>query len=175
MPRKTTKTSPKRTRLTLGIAIAFIAVVLSGLVGYRLAYQKYNPHKIPTENKPGYITADEARSQVNNFYQQYLHPKADTPDQSRQLYIRGYGDKNLVFYSQYYQHGFDPIVCSTIMPTSVTATSIQPGAGAVVNAKADYPDGSTATIVLTLVLNIEGFRIDSITCPGDKANLAPNV
>lgn len=157
------------------VVAALITIVLSGFVGYRLAYQKYNPTKIPAQNTPGYITADGARNQVNNFYQQYLHPKKETPEESRKINVSLYGSKNLVFYSKYYQHGFDPIVCSSVMPTSVTATSVQPGAGAVVNAEAKYPDGSTANIDLTLVLNIEGFRIDSITCPGTKGNLSPGL
>jgi hypothetical protein len=155
------------------VVVALITIVLSGFVGYRLAYQKYNPNITPTQNTPGYIAADAARNQVNNFYQQYLHPKKETPEESRNVYVSHYGDKNLVFYKAYYQHGFDPIVCSSVVPTSVTATSVQPGAGAVVDAEAKYPDGSTANIVLTLVLNAEGFRIDSITCPGDKGNLPP--
>lgn len=153
--------------------VALIALVLGGFTGYLLAYQKYDPSKIPTENRPGYITADAARSQVNNFYKQYLNPKKESPEEARNVYISKYGDKNLVFYKNYYQHGFDPIVCSATMPISVTAKTIQPGAGAVVNAEARYPDGSTSDITLTLVLNSEGFRVDSITCPGDKGNLLP--
>lgn len=175
MSKKLHLLNKKNTPLTIGVIVTLIAIILSGFIGYRLAYQKYNPNKIPTQNTPGYITADAARNQVNNFYQQYLYPRKDTPEESRKIYISGYGDKNLVFYSGYYQHGFDPIVCSSVMPTSVTATSVKPGPGAVVNAEAKYPDGSTANIVATLVLNVEGFRIDSITCPGAKGNLPPNL
>lgn len=153
--------------------LALLVVIASGSAGYQFAYQQYNSNKIPTQNTPGYITVDAARNQVNNFYQQYLHPKKYTPEKSRKIYVSLYGDKNLMFYREYYRHGFDPIVCSSVMPTSVTATSVQPGASAVVNAEAKYPDGSTANIVATLVLNNEGFRIDSITCPGAKGNLPP--
>jgi hypothetical protein len=59
------------------------------------------------------------------------------------------------------------------MPTTVTVTHVTPGAGAEVIALANYPDGSTTDIDLTLVINNEGFRIDSITCHGDKGNLLP--
>jgi hypothetical protein len=156
-------------------AVALILIVVSGFVGYHLAYQKYDPHKTPTQNTPGYITADAARDQVNNFYQQYLHPRTDMPEESRKAFISGYGDQNLVFYSEYYQHGFDPIVCSSVMPTSVTATSVKPGWGAEVTAQAKYPNGSTIDIVLTEVINIEGFKIDSITCPGDMGDLPPQA
>lgn len=154
-------------------AVALILIVCSGFVGYHFAYQKYNPSKIPTQNTPGYITAAAARDQVNNFYQQYLHPRTDKPEESRKALVSGYGDQNLVFYREYYQHGFDPIVCSSVMPTSVTATSVKPGWGAEVTAQAKYPNGSTASIVLTEVINIEGFKIDSIMCPGAMGNLPP--
>ncbi len=79
-----------------------------------------------------------------------------------------------MFYSQYYRHGFDPIVCSEVMPTSVTATSVTPGPGATVTATAKYPDGTTANIGLTLVLNNKGFGIDTVTCPGNRGNLPPS-
>ena len=157
------------------VAAAFIAIVLSGFIGYRLAYQKYNPKNTAAENKPGYITSDAARSQVENFYQQYLNPKKETPEESRKVYISSYGDKNLTFYNQYYQHGFDPIVCSPVMPTSITVASVVPGPGATVTARAKYPDGSTSDINVTLVINAEGFKIDSITCSGDKGNLPPSI
>lgn len=168
------KTSQQKYRPLTMAVVVLVFTALSGFVGYRLAYQKYHPDKIPAQNTPGYITADAARDQVNNFYQQYVNPRKDDPEEWRKIFVNNYGSKNLVFYSKYYQHGFDPIVCSSVMPSSVTATSIQPGAGAVVDAEAKYPDGSTANIDLTLVLNIEGFKIDSITCPGDKGNLPPS-
>jgi hypothetical protein len=169
---KTKDTSIWQNKL-FAIMIAFIIVVFSAFAGYGLAYEKYNPNKTPTKNTPGYITAEEARNQVNGFYEQYLNPRKDTPEKSRKAYVASYGTKNLVFYSEYYLHGFDPIMCSSAMPTSVVATKVQPGSGALVTAEATYPDGSTANINLTLVLNSEGFGIDTITCPGEKGNLPP--
>jgi hypothetical protein len=164
----------KQNRALMGTAVAGLVVaIFSGFFGYSLASQKYGSNKTPTQNTPGYITADAARDQVDNFYRQYLHPRKGAPEESRKAFVSTYGDKNLVFYSNYYQHGFDPIVCSSIMPASVTAMNVQPGAGAIVKAEAKYPDDSTANITLTLVLNSEGFRIDSITCPGVKGNLLP--
>ena len=160
--------------LTLTLAVAFVGTFLGGFVGYSIAYSKYNPSKIPTQNTPGYITDREARDQVNGFYAQYLNPKQGSAEDSRKAYIDSYGTKNLAFYSQYYQHGFDPIVCSSSMPTDVKVTNVQPGPGATVTAAAKYPDGTTANIALTLVLNNEGFGIDTVTCSGDKGNLLPN-
>ena len=160
--------------LTITLAVAIVCVSLGGLVGYKLAHDRYSPSKTPSQNTPGYITEKEARDQVNGFYAQYLNPKQGAPEDSRKAYIDSYGTKNLTFYSQYYQHGFDPIVCSPIMPTSVTATDVKPGPGATVTAAAKYPDGTTANIGLTLILNNEGFGIDTVTCPGDKGNLLPN-
>lgn len=174
MKKEKTSTQQKKPFI-VAITIALIAVVLSGAAGYSLAYNRYNPSNTPTKNTLGYITEEEARGQVNGFYEQYLNPRKDTPEESRKAYINSYGTKNLMFYSVYYQHGFDPIVCSRVMPTSVTAKDVQPGAGASVTAKAGYPDGSTANINLTLVLNNEGFGIDTITCPGDKGNLPPQT
>lgn len=172
MNKKQTPTTQNKP-LMVTLVVAVLAVVIGGFAGYAIAHQKYDPNKTPSQNKPGYVTADAARDQVNNFYQQYLHPRKDKVEESRNAFVSGYGDKNLMFYKNYYQHGFDPIVCSSTMPTSVAVKSVEPGAGAVVNAEAKYPDGTTANIVLTAVLNTEGFRIDSITCPGDKGNLPP--
>ena len=124
-------------------------------------------------NSPGYVSADAARAHVESFYQQYIDPKKEDPEGSRAAYVRSYGDRGLVFYSQYYRHGFDPIVCSSAMPTRVTATKIEPGWGARVVARAEYPDGHTADIAVTLAINIEGFKIDSITCPGSLGDLPP--
>ncbi len=172
MNKKQTSTTQNK-RLMVTTVVAVLAIIIGGLAGYRLAYQEYNPNKTPSQNKPGYVTADAARDQVNNFYQQYLNPRKDKIEESRNAFVSGYGDKNLVFYKDYYQHGFDPIVCSSVMPTTVAVKSVEAGPGAVVNAEAKYPDGSTTNIVLTAVLNTEGFRIDSITCPGTKGNLPP--
>lgn len=170
---KTKNTSIQQNKHFMITLIA--AIVLSGFAGYSLAYEKYNPSKTPTQNTPGYITEDEASNQVNGFYEQYLSSKKNIPEESRKAnLIDSYGTKNLVFYSKYYQHGFDPIVCSVDMPTSVKATNVRPGPGALVTAEAKYPDASTANIDLTLVFNNAGFGIDTITCPGNKGNLPPN-
>lgn len=160
-------------QLTITLILLMSVIVLSGLVGYNLGlYRAHND--TPKQNTPGFITAEAARDQVNNFYQQYLHSKGQDPEKWRNILVSNYGSKNLVFYKIYYQHGFDPITCSSTMPISVTATNIQPGPGATAKAEAIYTDGSTAIIDVTLVINTEGFKMDTITCPGDKGNLTPN-
>lgn len=171
MPRASIKQAKRRFITKLGVGLIIIGIGGS-VVGYLIGIN-IDASEVHEQNTPGYITAESARSHVDNFYQQYLHPKKESPEESRDVYVSEYGSKNLVFYKAYYQHGFDPIVCSTVMPTSVAVTDIQPGAGANVVAEAEYPNGSTANIGLTLVINAEGFKIDSITCPGDKGNLLP--
>jgi len=159
-----------RTKLSIAVAVTVLGI----LIGYGFGLNK-GRNDTPKQNTPGYITAESARNQVNNFYQQYLQSREGDSDKWRNMLVSNYGDKNLVFYKTYYQHGFDPIVCSATMPTSVTVTDVKPGAGATVKAKAIYADGSTAAIDVTLVINAEGFRIDTITCPGDKGNLPPKL
>lgn len=158
--------------LAFKLSTTVVITLISGLIGYCIGLNRHD-NETPKQNTPGYITVESARDQVNNFYQQYLHPGDNEPEKRRNILVSNYGDKNLVFYKTYYRHGFDPIVCSAIMPTSVTVADIQPGASATVTAKVVYPDGATENIDLTLVLNAEGFRIDTITCPGDKGNLPP--
>ncbi len=170
---KKAKAVSRRISLTTFLVAGIISIIAGGVTGYSLAFTKYNPNRTPSDNVPGYITVDEARGQVKGFYEQYLRPRESNSPVSRQAIIRSYGTKNLLFYSQYYQHGFDPIVCSTTMPSNVTTKNVTPGAGALVTAEARYPDGSTADIDVTLVLNRDGFGIDTITCPGDKGNLPP--
>lgn len=165
------KAEQTKKQFVIKLSIMVVVALVGGVAGYLIGVNKSDG--TPKQNKPGYITAESATNQVNNFYQQYLNPKKESPEESRNYYVSQYGDKNLVFYKTYYQHGFDPIICSTVMPATVTVTDAQPGAGATVNAKAVYPDGSAANINLTLVMNNEGFKIDTITCPSDKGNLPP--
>ena len=166
-------TSQTKKQFIIKLSLAIAIALLGGIVGYLIGINKSD--STPKQNVPGYITAEAATNQVNNFYQQYLNPKKESPEASRNYYVSQYGSKNLVFYKTYYQHGFDPIVCSVTMPISVTATNVQPGAGATVKARATYLDGTTSDIGLTLVLSSEGFKIDSITCPDGKGNLAPQT
>lgn len=83
--------------LAITLLVAFVGSCLGGLVGYNLAYNTYNPSKIPSQNTPGYITEEEARDQVNGFYAQYLNSKRPNPEESRKAYIHSYGTKNLAF------------------------------------------------------------------------------
>lgn len=160
-------------QLAIRLSMLMAVIVLSGLAGYCLGI--YNIHNdTPRQNTPGFITVESVRDQVNNFYQQYLHPKGQDQEKWRNILVSNYGSKNLVFYKTYYKHGFDPITCSSTMPISVTTTKIQPGPGAMAKAEATYSDGSTVNIDVTLVIGTEGFKIDTITCPGDKGNLTPN-
>ena len=158
--------------LILSLTAVAVVAIVSGFLGYSFGLNKHS-NDTPKQNIPGYVTSESARNQVNNFYLQYLNPKKESPDTFREMLVANYGDKNLIFYKTYYQHGFDPIVCSATMPTSVVATDVRPGPGASVKAKAVYTDGTTSVIDVTLVQNTEGFKIDTITCPGDKGNLPP--
>lgn len=129
---------------------------------------KQKPDPLPRHTIP-YVDGEAAADQVENFYQQYLNPRT----LSKRMLVEGYGNKNLAFYYDYYQHGFDPIVCSTEVPVEVTASLVSTGPVAVVNALAKYTDGTKSNIVVRVVLN-DGMEIDSITCPGDKGNLRAN-
>lgn len=162
-----------------GFATKYLVLLCAGIIivltaGYGwLWYRERSITNIPDPVFPNhtipYVDGSTATDQVEAFYQQYLNPR--TP--ARDKLIGLYGSHNLVFYSQYYQHGFNPITCSTVDPTKVVASLVSTGPVAHVKATASYANGATADILTTVVLNDNGIQIDSITCPGDKGNLFP--
>ena len=155
--------------LLIALALALLARVIGWPVYQALTTEKV---AIPvSKSRLAYVDGNEATDQVANFYRQYIKPGA-TPAFQKFL-IKGYGTNNLLFYSEYYQYGFDPITCSTTMPIKVTAALVSTGPVATVKAIAEYPDRSKANIVARVVIDDQGLNIDSITCPGAKGNLAP--
>lgn len=153
--------------------IALLILVVAGVVGYYIGLRHNNPNAIPSQNKVGYVISQEATDQVTDFYRQYIN--SSTASEFRRVLLNGYGSKNLVFYDAYYQHGFDPIVCSSVMPIKVNVSHTIPGPVATVDVAVEYPDHSTAALTATVVINNEGLKIDSITCPGARGNLPPSL
>jgi hypothetical protein len=159
------------------LSVLALLVIVFSIVGWPV-YRALNTEKI-TYNLPNhtipYVDSAAATDQVHNFYQYYSNPKITPVFPTFAAYqkqmVQAYGSKNLVFYHEYYQHGFDPITCSTVLPASIDASIASTGPVANVNVYATYPDGSKATITATVVLNNEGMQVDTITCPGDKGHL----
>lgn len=154
-------------------AAVLVSLAILGWAAYHAA--PHNKTVIPKLNsKIPYVDGPSATDQVANFYQQYIDQRltAKFPDYHKTL-IEGYGSRNLVFYNQYYRHGFDPIICSNVMPTKVTANLVSTGPVATVKASLEYPDKTNTTVTARVVLDDEGLQIDSLTCPGAKGNLPP--
>jgi hypothetical protein len=149
------------------------SVLVLAWAQYRATPHSYTTDVRQTTSKLAHVDGIDATDQVANFYKQYIDTRniQRIPGYQSRL-IEAYGSQNLVFYSRYYQHGFDAITCSTVMPTKVTASLVSTGPMAIVNAVAAFPDGSTAIIKATVVLT-DKLAIDSITCPGEKGNLPP--
>lgn len=156
-------------RYTSQIIIALVALLIAAASWATFEATK-DHDSLPTKSKMAYIDSNDAVDQVSNFYRQYLD-NAAKPDIQKEL-VGAYGSQNLVFYNDYYQHGFNPITCSIDTPTNVTATLVSTGPVATVKALATYPDHSTATITAKVTLT-DALKIDSITCPGTKGNLPP--
>ena len=155
--------------LLIALALALLARLIGWPVYHALTAKNV---AIPfPKSRLAYVDGSDATEQVANFYRQYTKPGA-TPAFQKFL-IKGYGTNNLLFYTEYYQHGFDPITCSTTMPTKVTVALVSTGPVATVNAVAEYSDNSKENIVARVVLDDQGLNIDSITCPAAKGNLAP--
>jgi len=155
------------------ISVMIVVALVFGIGGYYVGSKNDDTYKDPSGNRAGYIIGQQAAAQVNNFYQQYIKDY-NKPEFYNQL-LRGYGSDNLIFYNSYYQHGFNPITCSTLAPTRVTVASATPGTVATVLANLTYSDSSTSTLKSTVVINNDGIKIDSILCPGDKGNLPPKT
>lgn len=141
------------------------------LTGYLFvsSQNKKEDTELPAHVLP-YVDGTAAIEQVNNFYRQYI--VSDTAQQ-REI-INGYGSDNLQFYATYYQHGFDPITCSEVMPVTVSSTLVSTGQVATVKTEMRYPDATTSEVLTTVVLNGE-MQIDSISCPGPRGHLLPNT
>lgn len=167
-----TKTKQPTFQKTYTSPIFLILAALLLVVGGWAVYETSRNHSsLPTTSKLAYVDGNDAVEQVSNFYHQYLS-ETGKPDFQKHL-ISVVGDQNLVFYNDYYQHGFNPITCSTVTPTNVTASLVSTGPVATVKALATYPDHTTAAITAKVVLS-DKLAIDSITCPGDKGNLPPD-
>jgi len=155
--------------LLIALALALLARVIGWPVYRALTTEKV---ALPSpKSRPAYVDGNEATDQVANFYRQYTKP--GTTPAFQKFLIKGYGTNNLLFYTEYYQHGFDPITCSTTRPIKVTAALVSTGPVTTVKAIAEYPDNSKENIVARVVIDDKGLNIDSITCPAAKGNLPP--
>lgn len=175
---KNTMTRPKSTLQSMGkryfliLIIGSVSIILAGQtwLWFKRDSMTRTVIKIPNHIIP-YVDGEEATQHVQSFYEQYIK----TADQNRRkLLVSMSGSKNLVFYNDYYKHGFDPITCSSVSVKIITASLISTGPVAHIAAKIDYVDGSASEIKASVVLNDDGLKLDSITCPGDKANLPPS-
>lgn len=102
---------------------------------------------------------------VKTFYTAYI--KNSSPD-----LIKQYGTSNLVFYSQYYQHGFNPIVCAQSTPDSIQVTTNKSTDGiANLTVTELYTDSPSKGTISVNVVNQGGLKIDSLTCGGTLGNL----
>jgi hypothetical protein len=151
------------------ILTGLVIAVLCGGSGYYAGRQTHKINEDALQNRVGYIVDRQAAEHVDSFYRQYIKPTNTVYLQRK--FLEGYGSKNLLFYSAYYQHGFDPIVCSAAMPVAITISRARSGPAGTVEVTAEYPDGSTATLTASVVIGNDGLKVDSVTCPGDKGNL----
>lgn len=172
MSKKQISLTRKHNSLLLVLVVVAVAIVF-GVGGYYLRSSEVNAYKDPSGNTAGYVIARQAEGQVKNFYRQYIKEYNNSKFLLRD--VQGYGSDNLAFYNSYYQHGFNPITCSSLAPVAVNISKTTPGTVATVYADLEYSDHSTSTVKATVVINNDGIKIDSITCPGDKGNLPPEA
>ncbi|HEX8182451.1 MAG TPA: hypothetical protein VF575_02505 [Candidatus Saccharimonadales bacterium] len=168
-------TAPRHKSLYIVLALAFVVSLLIVVwTQHTVSQKQVFKDTYVTQSRLAYVDGTDAAAHVASFYKQYIDPR--TPAANKLKFIDAYGNKNLLFYSQYYLHGFDPITCSQDAPTDVSTSLASTGPVATVNVIPLSPDadGTTETITARVVLDEEGLSIDSITCPGNKANLPPN-
>lgn len=163
------KTLDKRTGIVIGVVSLLVVVLVALLVGFLLSSSKKEVDNTPKNVAP-HVDGKIASDQVNSFYQQYISPQ--TPNKRKLVQLAG--TENLLFYYDYYQHGFDPIVCSAVMPTKVAAALGVTGTTAIVNVTATYPDATTQVIAVRVIFD-KGVDIDAVKCPGQKGALSPGV
>jgi hypothetical protein len=170
MAKKKNQTSPSQ-KYYLHIIIT-LAMLLVAVTAWALHERQAGELPYPTTSRLAHIDGNDAVAQVANFYKQYLADASNATFQGR--LVSTYGSQNLAFYDNYYQHGFDPITCSTTLPTSVSASLASTGPVAAITAHATYPDHTTANITVRVILT-DRLEIDSITCPAPMGNLPPTT
>ncbi len=170
----TKKKSPNKSPQKLyKYALLLIIVALACVFAYHAGAKSEETNKDPSGNTIGYVVAEQASSQAENFYKSYME-NTDNAEKKDKL-VELFGTKELVFYNKYYQHSFDPIVCSDRKPTDVSVVQASPGTEAIIKLEVSYDDGTKAQIGTSVVINNDGLRINSVTCPADKADLPPKV
>ena len=160
-----------------------LIVVLIGIAAYGAYYWHHKTvtdlnSKITTlnselaaANQNSVVNLTDATQLASTFYNAYL--KSVPVSGGTTTTIQKYGTANLLFYSKYYQHGFDPIVCAQSLPTSIQATGKSTGSGiAKVSVEEIYGTSGDNAAVSVNVVNQGGLKIDSVTCPGSLGTLA---
>jgi hypothetical protein len=124
-----------------------------------------------SKSLPGMVNLADATQFTKDFYDTYFK---NVPVNNGQIStVQKYGTSNLEFYYNYYQHGFDPIVCAEATPTSVTAKGISTSNGvASVDITENYGSGGPVLIHAQVVFR-DSLKIDSVSCTGNDGNLPP--
>ena len=170
MAKKSKSTKHKHTTLIIILASALaLSAIFLGWAVYDTRPPKIKLGPLPNHTMP-YVDGDAAVQQVESFYKNYTKPSLES---KKDKIIEIFGSDNLEFYYEYYRHGFDPITCSTSVPTKLSHSLRSTGPVATINTSAEYEDGSTATIQSRVVLSDDGMDVDSVSCPGEKGNLPP--
>lgn len=172
--KKKSQTRQSRKYVIAAAVVLAIALLMFLIIGIRRAVHQHDAYKnLPKHTMP-YVDGKAAVEQVQSFYDNYTEPnRSRISDSYKTLTVKVFGSDNLEFYYKYYLHGFDPIICSNVMPNTITAKLESTGPVAIVNVTLSYAGNYTETVKATVVLNNDGMVVDSITCPGDRGNLPP--
>ncbi len=114
------------------------------------------------------VKLSDAVKLVNGLYTDYIKNVGTLA--ATDTVLQKYGTSNIVFYSKYYQHGFDPIICAQDSPTSVKVTG-NTSANGVATVSVQEVFGSGNLNISVNVVNQGGLKVDSLTCPGSLGNL----
>ncbi len=162
-----------------GIVEVILVIIVVGLIG-SVSWYVWHGQQAKSTNQPatqssssksqsGLVNLADAASFVKRFYDEYDN-KSTSVDNGQINTIKKYGTSNLLFYYNYYQHGFDPIVCAQISPDSNTSNAVKTSNGvADVDLVQKFENGSSTVHVQVVYRG--GLKIDSVACPGAEANL----
>jgi len=114
----------------------------------------------------------EALQLVTEFYGKYAG-STGAEGSTKAALIKQYGTVNLAFYNQYYQHGFDNILCAQMKPARISVSGNTVANNVATTTVTETYDSGDKTITVRVV-DQGGLKIDSVSCPGSQGGLAPS-
>jgi hypothetical protein len=157
-------------RIAVALCAAVVVLMSVGAYWWHTSSSRRGS-RFPTSTLP-HVDGAAAVEHVSSFYGQYLSAAGDA--RLQMIAVKGFGDANLAFYAEYYQHGFDPLTCSASIPKSVRASLVKSGTSTAVSVTPEFDGHEGKAFTVTVILD-DSMHVDSVDCGQGLSHLAPGV